>query len=237
MESEQAQAPRAEARPTERVLWGETVVDHYSWMRDKTDEVTAHLGAENAYVEAMMRSTADVQQAIFDEIKMRVKETDLSVPVCKDGWSYYTRTVEGDQYAIHCRRPLVEDATGALVEGDEQIILDENLEAADAEYFEIGVFEVSIDHRLLAWADDQTGDERFSLRFRDLDTGEDLPDRIEGVTYGSAWAADNTTFFYVMPDAATLSAPDLAARARHARRHRRLCVHRRRRAVLRRRRT
>ncbi len=214
MESERVQAPKAEVRPTERVLWGETVVDDFAWMREKSMEVTAHLEAENAYVEAMMQHTAELQATIFDEIKKRVKETDLSVPVHKDGWSYYTRTVEGDQYAIHCRRPFDPEAgTGGTAsggegaasggEGAEQIILDENTEAGDADYFEIGVFEVSIDHRLLAWADDRTGDERFTLRFRDLDTGEDLPDRIEGVTYGSAWAADNRTFFYVMPDDAT----------------------------------
>ncbi len=204
MESEELQAPTAEARPTERVLWGETVVDHYAWMREKSVEVTTHLEAENAYVESMMASTVDLQQTIFDEIKKRVKETDLSVPVRKDGWSYFTRTVEGDQYAIHCRRPIeLDPASGTEHEGDEQIILDENIEAAEAEYFEIGVFEVSIDHRMLAWADDLTGDERFTLRFRDLTTGEDLPDRIDGVTYGSAWAADNTTLFYVRPDEAT----------------------------------
>ncbi len=199
MDSAQPQAPLADARPTERVLWGESVTDHYAWMREKTPEVTKHLEAENAYVDQVMASTAELQSAIFDEIKSRVKETDLSVPVRKDGWSYYTRTVEGDQYAIHCRRPIGDDG----VEGDEQIILDENVEAGDSEYFEIGVFEVSLDHRLLAWADDRTGDERFSLRFRDLVTGTELPDRIEGVTYGSAWAGDNRTLFYVKPDDAT----------------------------------
>ncbi len=205
MESEQPQAPRAEVRPTERVLWGESVVDDFAWMREKSGEVTAHLEAENAYLEAMMASTGELQRAIFDEIKSRVQETDLSVPVRKDGWSYYSRTVEGDQYAIHCRRAVsddgsVDDADGA---GPEQILLDENIEAADSEYFEIGVFEVSMDHRLLAWADDRSGDERFLLRFRDLTTGEDLPDQIGDVTYGSAWAADNKTFFYVKPDEAT----------------------------------
>lgn len=177
------------------MLWGEVVIDDYAWLRQKGDEVTSHLEAENAYVEHALAGTAELQAAIFDEIKSRVQETDLSVPIDKDGWSYYSRTVEGEQYAIHCRRPVGD--------GPETVLLDENAEAGDAEYFELGVFEVSIDHRILAWAEDRTGDERFTLRFRDLERGVDLPDRIEDVTYGSAWAGDNETFFYVRPDAAT----------------------------------
>ncbi len=201
--------PRAEARPVARTLWGETVVDEFGWLREKSTEVTSHLEAENAHVEAVLAPTLDLQQQLFAEIKSRVKETDLSVPIVKDGWSYYSRTVEGDQYAIHCRRPVDADgrapaeSTGAEPAADEIVLLDENVEAGDSEYFEIGVFEVSIDHELLAWADDRSGDERFTLRFRDLTTGNDLDDVIEDVTYSSAWAADNKTFFYVRPDEAT----------------------------------
>jgi oligopeptidase B len=178
-------------------MWAETVVDDYAWLRNAEDpEVLAHLAAENAATDAALAPTEALQQELFEEIKARVKETDLSVPVVKDDWSYYVRTEEGQQYGIHCRRRV--DPEGG--EGSEVVMVDENVEAGDEDYFEIGVFEVSPDHRLLAWAVDYSGDERFRLVFRDLDTGVDLDDVIEGVTYGSAWAMDNKTLFYVRPD-------------------------------------
>lgn len=222
------QPPVADQRPVERALWGAAVVDEYQWLRDREDpEVVALLEAENAHTEAILQPTKVLQQQLFDEIRSRVKETDLSVPVVKDGWSYYSRTVEGSPYGIHCRRFVGLDAdpvavallandsqtSGAEVDtevqnqrwGPEQVLLDENVEAGptsedDEGYFEIGVFEVTPDHRILAWADDRTGDERFALRFRDLDTGLDRDVRIDGVSYGSAWATDNETLLYVRPD-------------------------------------
>ena len=103
--------PLAEQRPVERALWGTAVVDEYHWLRDREDpEVVALLTAENAHTEAMLEPTKALQQQLFDEIRSRVKETDLSVPVVKDGWSYYSRTVEGAPYGIHCRRFVGLDA-------------------------------------------------------------------------------------------------------------------------------
>lgn len=216
--------PVAERRPVERSMWSDTVVDDYRWLEDRDDEaVLAHLEAENAYTEQAMAPVADLRERIFQEIKSRVKETDMSVPVVKDDWVYYSRTVEGLEYGISCRRPLgpllaesgddhdagtlarlLADETLFADGGpDEQVLLDENVEAGDGPFFDIGVFEVSPDHRRLLWAYDRSGDEQFTIVVRDLDTGEDTEEGLEGVGYGSAWALDNLHFFYVRNDDAT----------------------------------
>ncbi len=129
----------------------------------------------------------------------------MSVPVVKDNWSYYSRTNEGDEYGLHCRRPATGSPADLVVaEGappeDEQIMLDENVEAGDADFFDIGLFEVSPNHRYLLWGADRTGDERYQAVVRDLETGEQWDDGLADLSYGSAWALDNQTFFYVRPD-------------------------------------
>ena len=182
---------------------GHTRVDPYAWLRDRdTDpDVLAHLEAENAYTTAVTAHTAGLQERLFEEIRARIQETDLSVPVRNGPWWYYVRTEEGRQYAISCRRAAAAD--GSWDEGaPEQVLLDENVEAEGHDYFATGVFDVSPDHDLLAFAVDRDGGERYDLRFRDLTTGADLPDRIDGVYYGSAWSRDGRFFFYVRPDAA-----------------------------------
>lgn len=185
------------ARPSApRELWGERFEDPYAWLRNAEDpEVLAFLEAENAHTDAVTAPLEELRASLFAEFKGRIKETDLSVPVEKDGWSYYSRTVEGLPYGLHCRRPISDEA-----EQPEVILIDENVEAADGDYFELGVFDVSPDHRLLLWAVDRSGDERFELRVRDLATGSDFDDVIPDVSYGSAWASDNSTFFYVRVD-------------------------------------
>ena len=196
--------PIARRSPTIRRHHGDEVVDDYAWLCHRDDpEVIAYLEAENAYTEAAMASTADLQERLFKEIKGRIQETDLSVPVRKGNWWYYSRTEEGRQYSIHCRKPAgplgeLEPAPDAA----EHVTLDQNVEAGDAEYFAVGAFDTTPDARLLAWSSDTAGDETYTMRFRNLATGEDLPDEIAGTYYGTAWAADNTTFFYVRPDAA-----------------------------------
>ena len=211
--------PIAERRPVERVCWGETTVDDYGWLRDAEDQgVLDHLKAENEHTEAVLAEVAELQDRLFDEIKSRIKETDLSVPVRLDDWAYYGRTVEGAAYPIHCRRPAdgvdlesvdlesvdlesVDDEDADL-EGsrDEVVLLDENVEAADDAFFDVGPFDVSPDHQLLFWGWDRTGDERYTATVRDLASGVDLDDKLEDVSYGSAWALDNRTLFYVRPD-------------------------------------
>lgn len=206
-----ATPPVAEARPTERVLFGDRVVDPYAWLRDGDDpDVLAHLRAENAYTEAVLADVAGLQEDLFAEIKSRIRETDLSVPVRKDGWWYYSRTEEGRSYSIHCRRPVAADDAvvppvhdpGGPPSADEIVVLDENVEAGDDEFFDVGPYDLSPDHRLLFWGWDRTGDERYTATIRDLDTGDDLGDRLEDVSYSAAWALDGRTVFYVRPDAA-----------------------------------
>lgn len=181
-----------------RELWGERFDDPRAWLRDADDPaVIDHLRAENDHTDAVLAPLADLREDLFQEFKSRIKETDLSVPVDKDGWSYYSRTEEGLPYGVHCRRSRDgEDAEA----NPEVVLLDENLEAGGGDYFELGVFEVSPDHHLLLWAADRNGDEKFELRVRDLASGGELDDVIPDVSYGSAWAMDNATFFYVRVD-------------------------------------
>ena len=190
-------APIPTARPVDSTLHGITRTDEYAWLRGKDDpEVLAHLEAENAYTAALTASTVDLQESLFQEIKARIQETDLSVPVKKGPWAYVTRTVEGSQYAIHTRRPraLAND------ESAEVVLLDENVVADGHDYFALGTFDPSPDHQWVAWAIDTNGSEQYELRFRDLVTGEDSAEVVGPVAPGSAWAADSATVFYATLD-------------------------------------
>ena len=196
------QQPIAQRIETTRERHGDVVVDPYAWLRDKDDpEVIAYLEAENAYTERSLEHTKQLQAELFEEIRGRIQETDLSVPTREGPWWWYGRTEEGKQYAIFARKPVtVADESLPADEAEEQVLLDQNVEAGDSAYFAVGTSRTSPDHNLLAWSADRTGGETYTLRFRDLRTGEDLPDAVEGTYYGSAWAADNTTFFYTRPD-------------------------------------
>ncbi len=190
--------PVAPPRPTESTTHGDTRVDEYAWLRDKDDPaVLDHLRAENQYTEQMQAHLGDLRTAIFEEIKGRVQETDLSVPVGKGPWDYYGRTVEGQQYGLHCRRPR-----GAADDADEQILLDENVLAAEegGDFFALGTFEVSPDHRHLAYAFDTDGDEVYELRIRDLVSGTDHTDVIPETAAGVAWSKDGDHVFYTTQD-------------------------------------
>lgn len=196
--------PVARRAPVSRRCHGDEVVDPYAWLRaqGKDDpEVRAYLEAENTWTEASLAPVAELRERLFEEIKGRIKETDLSVPVRKGAWWYYSRTEEGAQYPIHCRKAAGGDDRHGPAEGvPEQVMLDQNVEAGDSEFFAVGAFDITPDASVLAWSSDTDGDERYTMRFRDLTTGEDLPDVIEGTYYGTAWAADGATFFYVRPD-------------------------------------
>jgi oligopeptidase B len=202
--------PVAKRIPVERTRHGDTTIDEYAWLRDRDDPDTiAYLEAENAYTEASLADLAPLREELFQEIRSRILETDLSVPMRRRGWWYFSRTEEGRQYPTHCRQR----ATDADVDADgashrpagttpEEILLDVNAEAGDAEFFSLGGLDVSPDGTLLAWSSDRDGDEVYELRFRDLASGADLADVVPGTYYGSAWAADGQTFFYVRPDEA-----------------------------------
>ena len=140
--------PVAKAEPHQQSIHGETRVDRYHWLRDRgSPEVIDYLEAENAHTEAVMAHTKPLQEALYEEMLGRIKETDIDVPVRIDNYFYYSRTEEGKQYRIHCRKK------GSL-ESAEEIILDQNELAKDTEYFRLGVFEVSPGHRLLAYSSD-----------------------------------------------------------------------------------
>jgi len=203
------QPPAAKRIPTERIHHGDTVIDEYAWLTAKDDpETTAFLEAENAFTEATTAGQESLRESIFTEIKTRTKETDLSVPTRKGGWWYYARTIEGQQYAVHCRRAVRPDDDGPPVSADgspldgEEVLLDGNALAGDNPFFAIGAFDVSPDGHLLAYSTDLDGDERYTMRFRDLLTGETAPDEIPDTYYGSAWSADASALFYVTVDEA-----------------------------------
>ncbi|MGQ0824331.1 MAG: S9 family peptidase [Actinomycetota bacterium] len=187
------EAPTAPRRPIELRAHGDVRVDDWYWLRNRDDpEVRAHLAAENAYADEMLAATASLREQIFTEIKARIEESDTSAPVPHGPWEYYTRTVEGLQYPIHCRRARDSER--------EDVLLDENVEGNGENYFSVGAAAVSPDHAVLAFAVDDNGGERHRLRFRDLESGNDLPDVITDVSYGLAWANGASTCFYVRPD-------------------------------------
>ncbi len=168
---------------------GEEVVDNYNWLRDRDNpETIAYLEAENAYTKEVMAHTEELQETLYREMRGRIKETDLSVPIRIDDYFYYSRTEQDKQYSINCRRH-------GSMEAPEEILLDENRLAEGHDYCEVGTFQVSPDHNLLAFSLDTEGGEIYQLRIKDLRTGELLPDRIENVD-DAAWATDNRTLFY-----------------------------------------
>lgn len=202
------QPPVAKRGNHRREHHGDVFIDPYEWLRDKDNpEVIAHLEAENAYTEDATGHLEPLRQKIFDEIKARTKETDLSVPMRRNGWWYYARSFEGKQYAVHCRCPIgdPDDWTppqldeGAEIPG-EQILLDENVEADGHEYFSLGAATVSLDGNILAYSVDVLGDERYTLKFKDLRTGELYDDTITGIGAGGTWAADSRTLYYTTVD-------------------------------------
>ncbi|GGK81226.1 protease [Sphaerisporangium melleum] len=199
--------PVAKKIPVERTHHGDTVIDEYAWLTDKEDpDTVAYLEAENAFTEASTSHLSELRERIFQEIKGRTLETDLSVPTRKGGWWYYSRTEEGKQYGIQCRLAATGDTPPELKAGEplegEQVILDGNKLAGDRPFFAVGTSAVCPDGDTLAYSTDFSGNERFTLRFKRLDTGELLDDEIPGIFYGGAWSADGTAFFYTMIDEA-----------------------------------
>ncbi|MBV9796266.1 MAG: S9 family peptidase [Actinobacteria bacterium] len=204
--------PPAKQVPSVRSFHGDSVTDPYAWLCDKEDPDTiAFLNAENDYTQALTAGQEDLRGAIFGEIKARVQETDLSVPVRRGDWWYYGRTVEGQQYGLQCRTaakpgddtpPLAADGAagkdGALP--GEEVMLDANQLAGDSEFFSLGALSVSPDGRQLAYSTDYAGDERFTLRIKNLETGELAADEIPNTFYGAAWSLDGSALFYVTVD-------------------------------------
>ncbi len=199
--------PAAKEVPSVRTFHGDSVTDPYAWLCDKEDPDTiAFLNAENDYTEALTSGEDGLRGEIFGEIKGRTQETDLSVPTRKGRWWYYGRTVEGQQYGLQCRvaaqadddAPPIAPDDGAIA--GEEVLLDANELAGDSKFFSLGALSISPDGRRLAYSTDFAGDERFTLRIKDLITGELAPDEIPNTFYGAAWSLDGSALFYVTVD-------------------------------------
>jgi oligopeptidase B len=199
--------PRAPQRPHTLTTFGQDRQDPWYWLRERDDpEVLAYLEAENAYTEETLAPFEGLRTALFEEMKGRILETDMSVPSRRGPWWYYGRTEEGRDYTIHCRRPA--GAVGELPPAgepgvQEQILLDENQLAEGHDYFAVGTAVVSPDHNTLAYGTDTTGNERYDLSFRSLDPGQPTgraPEVVADTGYGLAWSSQSTTVFYVRLD-------------------------------------
>jgi oligopeptidase B len=191
-------APEAEIRPHEMTLHGHTRVDDYYWLKDRDNpEVIAYLEAENAYLKKTMVHTEELQTDLFEEMKGRIKKDDSSAPYEKNGYWYYTRYVKGGEYALHCRRP-------GSMEGPEEILFDGNAMGEGLGYFALRGVNVSPDNKLAVYGTDTFGRRFYTLRVKNLVTGEILSDQIKDVTSNVTWANDNRTLFYTRQDPETL---------------------------------
>ncbi|MFA6006349.1 MAG: S9 family peptidase [Candidatus Paceibacterota bacterium] len=172
---------------------GEKYEDKYNWLKDINDPDTLkYIKTENSYADAVMAETKELQTKLYKEMLGRIKETDMSVPERIDIFYYYLRTEEGKQYPVYCRKPIDSEV--------EQILLDENELAKDHEFFSIGTLSVSPDHKILAYAVNTSGDEIYTLYFKNLETGELFADTVTGVAANFEWANDNATYFYSVLD-------------------------------------
>jgi oligopeptidase B len=188
--------PVAKKIPKTTKIHGDTLVDDYFWLREKSNpEVINYLKAENDYTAAVMKPTAALQETLYNEMLARIKETDLSVPYPKDGYLYYTRTEQGKQYPIYCRKKGTQ-------RGKEETLLDLNAMAEGKAFLSLGAFQVSNDGHLLAYSTDETGFRQYKLQVKDLRTGTITPNLAERVT-SVTWANDNKTLFYVTEDETT----------------------------------
>ncbi len=216
--------PSPTKRPHSLTAHGDTRIDPWYWLRDKHDPaVIAHLESENAYTAQVMAKTTALQERLYAEIVARILETDLSVPVLDGPWYYYSRTVEGLQYPIHCRRPAPTGNNGRRVRpgpapgfedggapfvppppaappDDEAVILDENALAGTSEYFALGAFDVSPDHRLVAFSIDLNGDELYEMWVKDIASDAVVDGPIRDTYYGTAWSTDGSVLFYTRTD-------------------------------------
>lgn len=205
--------PVAGRRPVSREHHGITRTDDYEWLREKeSPEVVSHLEAENAWTEQATAHLADLREQLFEEVRSRTKETDLSVPTRNRGWWFYGRTFEGKEYGASCRVPVTDpdDWTPPVPDADaapdqpalpgEELLLDLNELAEGHEFFSLGGSAISLDDQLLAWSVDTTGDERYTVRVKHLADGSLLDDVVEGVLGGVTWHPDSSSFFYTTVD-------------------------------------
>lgn len=188
--------PVAKVVPKVDTLHGEVRIDDYYWLRERENtEIIQYLEAENEYTEAMMKHTEKFQKELYEEIVGRIKETDLTVPERGGDYYYYSRTEEGKQYRIYCRKR-------ARLEAEEEILVDVNALAVGHEYCVLRALLASPNHELLAYTVDTTGSETYALYIKNLNTGKLLTDVIDSTSGSVEWANDNKTIFYTTLDEA-----------------------------------
>jgi len=192
-------APVARVEPETLEVHGDTRIDNYYWLKERDNpQVLDYLEAENRYTRQVMAHTNDLQEELFQEIKGRIKQDDSTPPYRDRNYYYYTRYNEGDEYPVYCRK------RGSL-DAPEEIILNVNELAAGHDYFQVGGrLDISEGEDILAYAYDDIGRRIYNIRFKNLETGEILPDEIKEVTGNFAWSADNRTLFYSKQDLQTL---------------------------------
>ncbi len=195
---DRSRPPVAEKIPHTLLAHGGERVDDYYWLKERDNpKVIAYLEAENAYTASTLAHTEPLQTELFDEIVGRIKQDDESVPYSENDYFYYDRYESGGEYPIYCRRPK-------SMEAAEEIILNVNELSEGHEYFDVRGLQISTDNTLLAFAQDSVGRRFYSLRFKNLDTGEIYPDLLPEVTGNVVWADDNRTVFYTRQDPETL---------------------------------
>lgn len=195
---EKIMPPVAEKNPTELTNHGDTRIDNYYWMNDREDpKVIEYLEAENAYTDAVMKHTEPLQEKLYEEIKSKIKQEDESVPFKKNGYYYYTRTVPEKEYFLYCRKKGSLDAS-------EEVMLDVNKMAEGYDFYQLGGASVSLDNKMVAYGVDTVSRRKYTIYFKNLETGEILDDAIPLTTGSSVWANDNKTVYYVLKDDVTL---------------------------------
>jgi len=196
------QAPIAKKVPKELKIHGDTRIDNYFWMNQREDqEVIDHLNAENAYCKEVLKPTEKLQADLYEEMVGRIKKDDASVPFRKNGYWYYTRFEETGEYPIYCRKKGANKLEEA---GDEEIVFDVNKMAIDHAYYKLGSYTVSPNNELCVYSEDTVSRRIYTLKLKNLKTGEKLDMEISGTTGGATWAADNQTIFYTLKDEKTL---------------------------------
>lgn len=199
--------PETPRRDHVREFHGDSFQDPYEWLREKdSPEVIAHLEAETACAEAATAQLAPLREQLFQEVRTRVQETDLSVPWRRGDWWYFTRTVEGGEHSVQCRVPAAEEGweppqivAGQSLPG-EQTLLDGNARAQPHEFWSLGAFDITHDGTRMAWAEDTTGDERFTVRVHDFAADRTLDDEIPETSYGAFLSPAGDAVFYTEVD-------------------------------------
>lgn len=194
------QPPKAKQDPKELSVHGDTRIDKYYWLKDRENpETIAYLNAENDYTKSILKHTASFQKELFDEMVGRIKQDDQSVPYKKNGYFYLSRYIKGGEYPIYARKK-------ETLKADEEILLDVNELAKPHAFYNVGGLSVSTNNQLLAYSEDTVSRNLFTIKVKNLQTGELLQEEIPNTTGTIIWANDNETFFYCLRDTETLRA-------------------------------